>query len=171
MAALIGLASSSCIVTDKIEFERAINQPVQIAATLPRADSVLAVSIGAQYTLSIQVRDPDVHAAPSPELEAQIALTLDPYEPDFENPANRNPACAPPKVLLPSDEDEDVGSLYQIDCDVDLADPAVAQMLHVGDILLARVLVSDRGFVSGEAPDEATTAVANWLLRVAEGTE
>jgi hypothetical protein len=161
----------ACIVTDEIEFQLAVNRPVRITDTFPSADSVQAVAAGAKYTLTVFVRDPDIMGQSEPQLEAQIALSLSPYAPDFENPDNRNPACGPPLLLGKNPLDEEQGSVYQIECLVDLADRTLRPMLSPGDLLLARVLVSDLGFVSGAVPKSATTAVARWALRVAEANE
>lgn len=161
----------ACIVTDEIEFQTAVNQPVRIADTFPSVDAVQAVASGSKYTLTVFVRDPDMIGQSEPELEAQIALSLSPYAPDFDNPDNRNPACGPPSLLGKDPEDSELGSIYQIDCLVDLADRTLRPMLSPGDLLLAKVLVSDLGFVSGAVPKRATTAVARWSLLVAEATE
>lgn len=171
-AAALYLFQSTCIVTDEVEFELAINHAVQIVSTLPSSETVQAVASGGdKYALSVIVRDPDVQGSPLPPLEAQIALSLEPFAPDFDNPANRNPSCEPPQLLEPLEDDHIAGSRYEIRCLVDFTDAAVTQTLHVGDWLLARVLVSDQGFVSGSVPENATTALARWSLYVAEAME
>ena len=161
IAGLIALAAAGCVVTDEIEFQADVNYPPEVLGTQPDTSSVVYVCREAQE-FEVSLWEPDEEDAP-PRTEAAIGVWLDANVSSEEQVAGDCTVSA---------RSPDEGSAYEggvlltATCTMETLADASSGAISDGDMLIARVLVSDRPFVEGVPPPAARTAEVYWTLVV-----
>lgn len=153
MAALL----AGCLVTDTIEFEDAINGPLEVVSASP-AESLLRVCRDERRTFAVTVWDPDEDDAEQPALRARLTV-------DIDEDVSVAGECKVPTVGAPpaGQGDPEMGAFLDVACTVNLGILSVSD----GDLLTARIELSDIGFGSADTIKEgAHGAVVTWVLEV-----
>jgi hypothetical protein len=161
---LLALASG-CIVTDKIEFDDAINHPpvVQRAAPQKATFTYTLNEDNINLNFAVYVQDEDVFDSEDNPIDAIIEVRLSGWEEPEPNPAG----CAAPKLLYGNDApaaDPGDPPFFKIDCGLDLNTIDAAD----GAVVEVRVIVSDLGFYRDQAVTGANRAEVAWFVQIAE---
>lgn len=152
---------SGCIVTDKIEFEDAVNHPIRIWRRLPE-DTILASPRNTVITFSATVSDEDVSVVdPS---DNPIAGLLEIQVDDWNETILTDDGCSSPTLQDPTDTAADGPPLYAIGCSLAL------NSINAGadNLIQVRLIVSDLGFTKNQPNPGADTAEVLWIVRVTE---
>ena len=162
MLCLLGLSEAGCVVTDKIEFDDAVNQPISIERDTP-VDPIVSVSTSDNRNFTVTVWDWDVDD-PDPaqnSIEGKVEIRADYWSTSVLRECN--------SLVLSSEEtDTDVVDTslprFTIVCPVDLKqfDALEESLVEV------RIVVSDLGFFGDTPRPNAQTAEMLWVLRVQE---
>jgi hypothetical protein len=163
IAGILALAAAGCIVTDKIDFRDDVNYPPQVTGVSPDNSVVQTVCRPATPDFTVSLWDPDEEDAP-PQTEAEIRVWLD------DNGASAGQvagACTVSATTPAADSPYEGGVLLTVTCTLEI----LAEPYSIPDILPVRVLVSDRPFVHGAAPETARTASVLWAIEVLSDAE
>ena len=164
IAGILALAAAGCIVTDDIDFSEDVNHPPQVTAVSPDNTEVQTVCRGDTPTFQVSLWDPDEEDAP-PETEAEIRVWLVDYPTEDGQVGGE---CTVSATSPAADSAFQGGVLLHASCTLlVLKDPFSS--IAEGDVLMTRVLVSDRPFVQGA--QTARTAAAVWTLEVLPDSE
>lgn len=154
--------AGGCAVTDKIEFEDAVNHSISIERNLPE-ESIVTADQDSNQKFSALVQDMDVTDPEQNPIEGHLEIRADYWtESAFKS-------CEKPALEEPADGDTDVDAapVFLIECTADLGDFEVLE----DSLLEIKLVVSDLGFYQNEAREGATTAETVWTIRVRQDTE
>ena len=163
IAGILALAAASCIVTDKIDFRNDINYPPQVISVVPDNSSVVTICQGDTPEFDVSLWEPDQEDAP-PETEAEIRVWLN------ESSAGEGQRAGDCTVTATSPTEESLyegGVLLSVACTMTNFNNPIS----TPEILIVRVLVSDRPFVGDALPETARTAEVFWTLEVLSSGE
>jgi hypothetical protein len=163
ICALVALAATGCIVTDKIDFTDDVNYPPQVIGVAPDNSAILSVCPETTPEFEVSLWDPDEEDAP-PQTEAEIRVWL---VSDGAGGGEVAGECTVSATTPSAESPYEGGVLLTAACTLEV----LAAPVTVPDVLLVRVLVSDRPFVHGVAPETARTAQAFWTLDVLSSVE
>jgi len=155
--ALLVLAAlaASCVVTDTIEFEDAVNHPPEVQSFEPANDRVITVC-PAEQSFRVDAWDPD--PADATTAEARVYLRLNPEvagEWDVVRECEVTPREAEPA---------EGGVVLGVTCNLDLG---LYGAVQPGARLLVRVELADRGYAQSLPRNDSRTAELLWALEVA----
>jgi flagellin-like protein len=154
--------AGGCVVTDKIEFEDAVNHSISIERNLPE-ESIVTVGRGANQEFSALVWDMDVIDPERNPIEGHLEIRAEYWtESAFKS-------CDEPGLSDASVGDTEAGEtpIFLIKCTVDIGDFEVIE----DSLIELRLIVSDLGFYQNEAREGATTAETVWVLRVRQDSK
>ncbi len=161
------LAASSCVVTDRIEFQEKVNHPPEVKKIEPVGENVVYIcnqdSISPYpYVQEFKFEIWDADATDAEELYAKIMLMEDP--PSSNATWSSIKLCPKPSTqsaLVPEEVDQ-TGVRLHGNCDI-----KINKTLQ-GRVMLVKVVVSDRGFIPDglEVAEEARVAELIWTVEV-----
>lgn len=150
---LLGLLASSCVVTDKIEFEDEVNYPPEVRRLEPANDSVLTVCGEGRHSFDIWVWDPDEKDADT--LDSKLFLLRNPYS---GGTWTQGLDC---QVAEPGDEFQETGALLYIKCETSILG------VMSGDLIIVKAQISDRGYVQNAVKEGARMVEVIWIVEIA----
>lgn len=162
-----GVSALGCLVTDTIEFEDAINHPIEILDIFP-GETILTVCDNQSVTFWVVLWDPDVEISKESAASAHLSMVADTKEQLRKVPSSYR--CKPPSspVVIPTrGKNKDKGALVYLSCSAELT------QFNAGTLVEVTMTVSDLGFVSSTEPDvprDANVANMRWTLKI-EGRE
>ena len=162
-ALLLGVVfclSNGCVVTDKIDFEDAVNQPFAIFSYTPKDSFFSELDSVETIPFSATVWDPDVSDPLNPEMRALVTYRL-----DYQS-SSRTLFCQAPSRDTNHGYDVE-GDVYTIECEIDLS----SEVLVDGNLIVVDMLISDLGFVQGgnNAPRKgAYVHDLSWVINIVE---
>ena len=159
-AGILALAAAGCIVTDEIEFFDDVNNPPEVIGVQPANAAVIPVCREIQE-FTVTLWEPDVEDAP-PQTEAEIRVWIGA---DAASEGQVAGDCTVAAAAPAADSPYDGGVLLTVVCTMEILTNSSFSVPD-GDILVTRVLVSDRPFVHGVPPETARTAEVFWTLVV-----
>lgn len=145
-----------CVVTDKIEFEEAVNQPFAILARDPEGNLVQGDK-GSVKTVSVTVWDPDFDEIGEVSLAGKLVVRSDLWTSPM---VYYCPAPVVPEADSETTESE--GIAYLLSCPFNLPNE-----VPTGSLLEFTLIISDLGFYRGGEPRAgAYTAEMNWVIQM-----
>jgi len=165
IAGILALAAAGCVVTDEIEFTDDVNNPPEVIGADPPNAAVFPVC-REDLEFNVSLWEPDVEDAP-PETEAEIRVWIDA---DAASEGQVAGDCTVAAAAPAADSPYDGGVLLTVVCTMEILTNSSFSVPD-GDILVTRVLVSDRPFVHGVPPETARTAEVFWSLEVLSSQE
>ena len=150
---LIGVLVSSCVVTDKIEFEDEVNYPPEVRRLDPSNDSVLTICGEGKHSFDIWVWDPDEKDADT--LDSKLFLLRNPYS---GGTWTQGLDC---QVAIPGDEDQETGALLYVKCETSILG------VKSGDLIIVKAHISDRGYVQNAVKEGARIVEVLWIVEIA----
>jgi hypothetical protein len=150
---------SGCVVTDKITFEEAENNPIALWPILPE-EHITAVNGDETINFTVKVMDPDIYDSDNPEIGALLTYSTSYWE-------SREEVCQNSPIPVPEEENPfDVdGVVFEIVCPLDLN-----SFGFINDTILSVTMtVSDLGFQqhSHKPRKGAQLVTHNWGLQIA----
>jgi hypothetical protein len=153
------IVATGCVVTDTIEFEDKVNYPMQVLFLSPANDEIELVC-KEHRTFTLKVWDPDEEDVAT--YDSKIYLWPDPYKPIGKIEAG-NCVVSELSGAEEVDETHKTGLQMTVTCDLDLT---YLGGVNEGDVMLTKIIVSDRRFIQQELPDDARTAEVFWALEL-----
>jgi hypothetical protein len=152
---LVSLAAG-CVVTDKITFEDAVNQPFSILDYAPSEHLIYSMS-DAQVDFRVTVGDPDVTDPEAPEIRGLITVLADDWSGPFKG------TC---KAPIQADDADHEWSGYIFDIECSFTVPHYLGSID-GSLLTVNLSVSDLGFLPDDRPRKGAHLVdLTWVVSV-----
>ncbi len=162
--AAASLSLVSCLVTDSIEFEDALNHPPEIIESKPTT-AVINVckeqepQPGFVKYFEVTVWDPDIEQLEEIPIQAKIFVY------NYQNKPEQNAFCSIVDKQQDTEEYPE-GALIFFSCEIDLG-PKVINGIADDTLVPVIVQVSDSGFTSSDTIREGgRTAEQVWVLHV-----
>jgi len=156
---IIVAGAAGCIVTDELGFEDLVNNPPEVVSITP-TNSMVEWVCKDVYDYTVTVWDPDEDDAAS--YDGKIYLSPNPDDATITSELGQ---CGTTPITE-SEEDHleyETGVLVSVNCSLNLK---YLGGVDENDIMLARIIISDRRFVKQTIPDDARTAEVFWTLRL-----
>lgn len=157
----LGIVPLGCLVTDQIDFEDAINLPLEVVESFPE-ERILTVCDNQKLVFWAVLWDPDIDDPSESASSAHLSLVAD-------TSISADGTCNPPSTPIIYSErgqEKETGTLFYLSCTARLTE------FNKDSLVEAKMTISDRGFLSrsiGNDPvprQEANVTILSWTLKV-----
>jgi hypothetical protein len=156
LVCVLAVLLSGCVVTDKIEFEEAENQPFAILSRDPEGN-IIPGDKGSIKNLSVLIWDPDFEEIDDVPLAGKLLIESDRWS---SSVTYYCPAPVVPEETIETADESKV--IYLLACPFNLPNE-----ISTGTLLEITLYVSDLGFYrNGEAKLGANVVEVNWVIRM-----
>jgi len=161
LAAVVAALLGGCLVTDELEFEDLVNNPPEVVSVEPPNSYIHPVCKG-NYDFAVTVWDADVEDVAS--YDAKIYLWPTPSISTSTSLSEKG-YCETEEEYVDGEEDAqgEAGRQIRVSCTLDLN---FLGGVDEYDVMLMKIIVSDRQFIQQTLPPDARKAEVFWALQL-----